>query len=278
MDDNLQLIGDFLRRKRESLSPEMMGLPKPARSRTPGLRREDVASLAGISSVWYSKIERGKAEGISPGVLSALGEALQLNPSEQNYLHTLASRKQINIKAPCSRTSEETERLLKLINPLPAMLINDYFDIINTNESFSHLCGLDVNSLPQEERNYIWLTMTNLQWQQYLQIDSEADLVTHVTRQAGFMRNTMASRPNDHRLQTLVSRFVAQPVFAAAWGKNTVQQCPESMLYTFHHARLGEMVFKKQIWINGYGEATGRMNVYHPQNEIDYQRLTGITG
>lgn len=234
--------------------------------------------MAGISSVWYSKIERGKAEGISPMVLSALADALQLNSSEQNYLHTLASRKQTEIKMPCSHTSAETQRLLTLMNPLPVMLINDYFDIVSANESFSEMCGLDINALPQDERNYVWLTMTNLQWQQFLCITSDDDLVTHVTRQAGFMRNTMASRPNDHRLQSLVSRFVTQPVFAAAWGKNTVQQCPDSMLYSFHHARLGEMVFKKQIWTNAFGEATGRMNVYHPQNEADFERLAGVMG
>ncbi|WP_425314040.1 helix-turn-helix domain-containing protein [Shewanella dokdonensis] len=69
MVDNQRLIGEFLRAKREQIAPAMVGLPQPKRSRTRGLRREDVAELSGISTVWYSKIERGQAAGISSSVV-----------------------------------------------------------------------------------------------------------------------------------------------------------------------------------------------------------------
>ncbi|CAG8999484.1 MAG: hypothetical protein CENE_01458 [Candidatus Celerinatantimonas neptuna] len=276
--DNLELIGDFLRRKRESLTPEMMGLPKPLRTRTPGLRREDVASLAGISAVWYSKIERGKATGISSQVLSALGDALRLSQSERKYLYQLSTHQKVGMKEPCRHASFEGQQLLHVLNPLPGLLMNDYFDIIMSNQSFNQMCGFDLNALPEEQRNYIYLTITNSRWQHFLQIDDNKTLAHHLTRQAGFLRNVMGARPDDHCLKVLVNRFRSLlPAFAKAWEKNTVQQHPDQMIFTFTHAQLGEMTFKKQNWWNCYnGHSSGRLSIYHTQSEGDYHKMLGV--
>lgn len=275
--ENLKQIGDFLRCKRESLTPEMMGLPKPARTRTPGLRREDVASLAGISVVWYSKIERGKAAGISSQALAALGKALRLTRSEAAYLNRLLNQGQVKVNEVCHHASQESRQLLMLINPLPALLMNDYFDIIESNHSFNLMCGLDINALAQDERNYIYLTMTHPVWQKFLQIKDESTLAMNLRRQAGFLRNAMASRPNDERLKALVNRFHSiLPMFAEAWNKNTMQQHPAEMLFTFDHCELGTMTLRKQVWWNCCGDASGRFNIYHTQNDQDYKKMSEV--
>ncbi|ELR64411.1 helix-turn-helix domain protein [Photobacterium marinum] len=274
--ENLQLIGDFLRRKRESLSPEVMGLPKPPRTRTPGLRREDVAAIAGISTVWYSKIERGKAGGISHEALTALSKALRLSPSEKQYLKTLATQEDDVAKQPCMNITSESQRLLTKLNPLPALLINDYFDIIETNQSFNRMCGLDINALPEEERNYIYLTITNPTWQRFLQVSDDKDLAAQLTRMAGFLRSVTASRPNDLTLKARVSRFKElSEVFSYFWNRNTVQQ-PEQLHSTFAHAELGLITLNKQIWWNFNGDISGRLNIYHSVNEEDYKRLESV--
>ncbi|WP_432454142.1 MULTISPECIES: helix-turn-helix domain-containing protein [unclassified Agarivorans] len=277
LGNNLQVIGDFLRRKRENLAPEMIGLPKPARTRTPGLRREDVAAIAGISTVWYSKIERGKAAGISPEVLAALCQTLRLSLSEEQYLKTLALSGQTEVKDPCMYITRETQRLLTQLNPLPALLVNDYFDIIECNQSFNRLCGFDVNALPEEERNYIYLTMTHSKWQQFLQIDDKHILAEQLTRMAGFLRSASASRSNDLILKKRVCHFQnTSAIFTEAWARNTVLQ-PEQFQFDFVHAELGLLSLKKQIWWSFSGDTTsGRLNIYHPQNDEDYQRLANI--
>src|SRR5271167_1810159 len=83
--------GDFLRSRRERLTPSDVGLPNGFRRRTPGLRREEVAMLAGVGTTWYTWLEQGRDVRPSPQVLSALGDALRLDRVEQRHLFALAN-------------------------------------------------------------------------------------------------------------------------------------------------------------------------------------------
>lgn len=104
-------LGEFLRQKRNSIAPESIGLGKPVRSRTPGLRREDVADLAQISTVWYAKLERGKAERVSRQVLVAIARAMQCDDSEIRYLLQLAGHHEWQPKTEtCTRLSQMSQR------------------------------------------------------------------------------------------------------------------------------------------------------------------------
>ncbi|MDQ6423090.1 helix-turn-helix transcriptional regulator [Paenibacillus sp. LHD-117] len=90
---NRKAMGDFLKARRESLSPEQLGLPKGyTRRRTPGLRREEVAQLADLSTTWYTWLEQGRDVATSPDVLERLSTALQLTNAEREYLYLLAGR------------------------------------------------------------------------------------------------------------------------------------------------------------------------------------------
>ena len=275
--DAQKQIGAFLRRKREALAPELYGLSKTSRARTPGLRREDVAEMAGISTVWYSKIERGKAGGISREALLSLARTLQFDETERNYVMTLAGIETTSsLPGPCVRVSEDTSRLLGQLNPLPSFLINDYFDILATNTAYDVMCGVVLNDLSGEDRNYIGLILTNPTWRQFLQLEDDAVMEERLGRLVGTLRSMSAGRPGDATLKNRIAWLRdLSPVFARCWDREIVARREEA-LFSFTHARLGNITLKKQIWLNFSGETSGQLNVYHPQNEDDFNRLTEV--
>jgi len=91
--DRRQALGDFLRAQREKLTPAAIGLALGTRRRTPGLRREEVAQLGGISATWYTWIEQGRDVSISPHALARLAEALRLGRAQRGYLFELAGKR-----------------------------------------------------------------------------------------------------------------------------------------------------------------------------------------
>lgn len=274
--NNLKLVGDFLRAKRENLSPETIGLVKPVRTRTKGLRRDDVAYFSGISTIWYSKIERGQVTGISTHVLVSISRTLQLTESEYEYICNLISPQTRNNKQPCNTISEHTSQLLLQLNPLPALLMNDYLDIVTCNYAFSSMVGFSVDSLPANEKNYLYLTIENPYWQRLLCINDDDKLIIQLTRMAGFLRETLARRPDDEVLKQKTDDFrKLSPLFDKAWTDNIVLH-PEELSYIYNHAKLGIMSLDKQLWWNFSGDSSSRLNIYHPQNEVDLQRLKAV--
>lgn len=274
--EHQRLIGEFLRAKRESISPDMVGLPAPLRTRTRGLRPEDVAELCGISTVWYSKIERGRAAGISAHVLLALNKALLLSESEYEYLCNLCSVQGHFHKQSCQTCAPETTQLLWQINPLPALFINDHLDMVAANKAFEMMAGFNLDSLSYRERNYLHLTLNNVDWQKLLCIKNDEQLNQQITRMAGFLRDSLAKRPFDGVLKQKIEEFRGcSSFFESAWVSNTVLG-PEELLSTFHHAILGCITLNKKIWWSFSGDASSRVNIYHPQNEHDHQRLVEL--
>jgi len=276
--NNFQLLGAFYRRKRESLLPEELGLPKAARrSRTPGLRREDVAYLTGVSSVWYSKIERGKVQGMSTTTIESLNHVLCLTTDEMEYVHRLLQSDNTVISLPpCMRLTPYSKRVLDLLNPLPALVLNDYLDIIYANQAFALMCGININQLPVEQRNYIYLTLTNSAWCEYLNVTNTPSLFQLLIRLAGVLRSNQASLPNDQRMDDLIDKLLTlSPQFTKAWQQNTVQK--SQLEQQLQHAGLKQTIsFTKQILHNGSGESSGKINIYHPSHECDYERLLAI--
>ncbi|WJV53215.1 helix-turn-helix transcriptional regulator [Prodigiosinella aquatilis] len=275
-ESNLKLVGDFLRTKRESISPEEIGLVKPIRSRTKGLRREDVAYFSGISTIWYSKIERGQVTGISSQVLMSISRALRLTESEYEYICNLISPQARTNKQPCCTISEHTSQLLLHLNPFPALLMNDYLDIVTCNYAFSLMVGFSFDSLPASEKNYLYLTIKNPSWQRLLCIKDDEKLELQLTRMAGFLRETLATRPDDKVLKQKTDDFrELSHVFDKAWADNTVLH-PEELSYIYDHAELGLISLDKQLWWNFSGDSSSRLNVYYPQNEVDLQLLKAV--
>lgn len=143
-------LGAFLRARREAVSPTAVGLPDGPRRRTPGLRRSELAELAGVSVEYLTRLERGADRRPSPQVLGALAEALRLTDDE--HVHLLRLVKAID-GTTCTATAPPAPRpglfaLLDQVGQAPAAILNRPGDVLASTPRFHQLCAADVGNLP----------------------------------------------------------------------------------------------------------------------------------
>ncbi len=128
-------IGDFLRNRRAALTPERVGLPATARRRTPGLRREEVAELAGISIALYTWLEQGRDVAFSRRTIDAIAAALQLSPAERTHLFYLAFEH--HAAEPCENVSSALRRMAASLPTHPLFVLDHAWDIVLQNDAAS---------------------------------------------------------------------------------------------------------------------------------------------
>src|ERR1700759_5693558 len=150
-------LGDFLRSRREKLSPKSMGLPSVRRRRTPGLRREEVAELAGIGVDWYIRLEQGRTVSPSVTTIDALARALRLSKTEHAHLRALA--RNAGRRAFVPETVPPTIRRMVESLPHPAYITGRRWDVVAWNEAAEEIFAF--GRLPEEDRNTLLLMMTN---------------------------------------------------------------------------------------------------------------------
>src|SRR4051812_23634179 len=153
-------LADFLRRARERLRPQEVGLPAGPRRRTPGLRREEVSQLAGMSADYYMRLEQARSPQPSPQILSSLAHALRLTDDERDHLYLLAGH-----RPPAGRLAGDHVRpsLLYLLDQLkeaPAHITNDLGDLLARNTMAEALLGC-ICSVREQDRNFIWRWFTD---------------------------------------------------------------------------------------------------------------------
>jgi transcriptional regulator with XRE-family HTH domain len=156
-------LAAFLRSRRDRLAPEAVGLPRGTRRRAPGLRREEVAQLAGVGVTWYTWLEQGRSINVSAQVLSAIARALRLSADERDHMFTLAG-----LPSPATERDEDvlTEALRAIVDnlePLPAHVVTPRYDLLAWNQADARLLG-DFGALPPERRNVLWLLFTEPAW------------------------------------------------------------------------------------------------------------------
>ena len=158
MADAAKQLGEFLRSRRERLRPEALGLSDPRRRRTPGLRREEVASLAGISPEWYVKLERGRSVAPSSATIEALSRALRLNEVERAHLAMLAFGK----RRPTFVRETVPDALRRLVQnlPSPAYVTGLRWDVLAWNEAAATLL-IDFGGIDVEDRNILLYVLTD---------------------------------------------------------------------------------------------------------------------
>lgn len=168
--DSRAEFGHFLRSKRESLDPQSMGLPMSGRKRrTPGLRREEVAQMAGVSVTWYTWLEQGRRIRPSSQVLHALAGVPRLSQVETNYLFQLAEGTRPSPRSECEEPgSAELHRdFLALLDPAPSYIVNRSFDVIERNQSSLGLLP-SLIAAPAERRNLLIAIYTDIYLQETL--------------------------------------------------------------------------------------------------------------
>ena len=143
----------FLRRKREALQPEAVGLPRSPRRRTPGLRREEVATIAGIGLSWYTWLEQGREITVSAHMLDSLARALRMSPEERRHLYLLAQhRPPLVTPATACGMAPPIRRLLDDLSQ-PAFVMNLGWDVLGWNAAGDRLFGF--SERPEGARNML---------------------------------------------------------------------------------------------------------------------------
>jgi transcriptional regulator with XRE-family HTH domain len=215
-------LSEFLRTRRARLRPQDVGLPDFGRyRRVPGLRREELAQLAGVSVAYYTRLEQGNGQNMSTEVLDAIARALRLSDAEHAHLTHLAKPKQQK-KKPAGRTQQVRDTLRTLLDTMdgvPALLIGRRSDILSWNRMAAAVFG-DLAELPTQERNWARLVFLRPEYRD-LYVDWEqkaSDVVALLRMDAG-------SRPNDPRLSALVGELsVKSEEFRRLWAIHDVKE------------------------------------------------------
>ncbi|MFG2222333.1 helix-turn-helix transcriptional regulator [Streptomyces sp. NPDC048644] len=153
-----RVLAEFLRTRRERVGPGDAGLPAGPRRRTPGLRREEVALLSGVSVTWYTWLEQARDITVSGQVLHSLAGALRLSPAETRHLFTLAGQT-LPPSAPGRSGGRALQRLVDALDPHPAYLLAPNWDLLAWNRSEAGLIG-DPSDGGLSERNLLRLVFT----------------------------------------------------------------------------------------------------------------------
>jgi transcriptional regulator with XRE-family HTH domain len=211
-------LAAFLRTRRERLDPGDLGLPARRQARrTPGLRREEVAELAGVSVDYVVRLEQGRGLRPSADVVAALSQALRLTPAERTYLFDLTRQRPDDAVEPATTAVPSLARLVADLSPLPAMLMNHRYDILAWNGEMAALL-LDFGTLPPSRRNAMWLCLRHPEIRDYY-VDRE-----RVVREGiAHLRAAWAAHPEDPALLGLIAECTRDEEFARLWAERDVK-------------------------------------------------------
>lgn len=226
-------LAAFLRSRRERITPEQVGLPRGPRRRTPGLRREEVAHLSAVGVTWYTWLEQARDIHVSPQVLDAVARALQMDRAERGHLFALAGAADPVRGTECAVVTQSMRQMLDQLAPFPAVVQNSRFDILAYNSTYGRLlCDLD--ALPEEDRNCMWLAFTNADWRASL-----VELDKTLCVMAAKFRASMAGHVAEPAWKALVARLeAASPEFREIWARQEVVR-PVSHTKLFRHKEVG---------------------------------------
>jgi transcriptional regulator with XRE-family HTH domain len=150
-------LAQFLRSRRERIGPEDVGLPPGPRRRTPGLRREEVAQLAGVGVTWYTWLEQGRPINASTQILDAVARTLRLDPTERGHLYRLAEIPAVpEYRGEADPLPDGVQAVLDQLNPLPASVYNGRFDLLAWNDGYAAVLPALVTQ-PPSRRNGLWV-------------------------------------------------------------------------------------------------------------------------
>ncbi len=261
-------LAHFLRTPRERITPDDVGLPSGGRRRTPGLRREEVAQLAGVGVTWYTWLEQGRSINASVQVLEAIARSLRMDSQERWHLFQLAGVTLVPPPAECPAIPGQAQQILDQLDPFPAILLSERWDIMGYNRAYNVMAG-DLDALDPGERNQMWLFFTHPHWRSMCLEREKA--AAHLV---GSLRAAMARYVDDALWQGLVRRLrEASPEFDALWARHDVVDRP--MPAKSFHSIVGDLHLQLTRFAVG-NDGTLRMNVYSPRDETTGARLESL--
>ncbi|WP_329456578.1 helix-turn-helix transcriptional regulator [Streptomyces sp. NBC_01497] len=236
---NKQELGSFLRSRRERLRPEDVGLPSGPRRRTPGLRREEAAVLAHISTEYYVRLEQGRAPRPSGEVLAGIAGALRLTDAESDHLHVLSGTAPIRDRLHRRDVRPSILALLERLPGTAAFVISATFEVLAWNDLAAALME-DFGALAPGDRN--------LARRAFLGPDRPGTTLYGISDAAEFrhhvvmeLRATLARYPADPEVRGLVDELRDTcPEFARLWERHDVQAA-QMLTKTLRHPVVGEI-------------------------------------
>ncbi|MFC8519175.1 helix-turn-helix transcriptional regulator [Streptomyces sp. NPDC057257] len=235
-DPGRKALGAFLRSRRERADPEGTGLPPGGRRRTPGLRREEVSLLSGVSLTWYTWLEQGRDINVSPQILLALARALQLDEVERAHLFRLAG---LPAPKPAERSLDVPHAVrgfLDTLLPNPAFVIDRCFDVLAWNSAQEEILGSALLDRPRRELNSVWLLFREPRVRSLMpEWEAEARWL------AGLLRQQAAYELDNPRFTELVDELLAtSEEFAALWERHDVVEF-RSSVRRYRHPVVGDL-------------------------------------
>ena len=240
-------LADFLRRSRERLRPHEVGLPGGPRRRTPGLRREEVSQLAGISADYLMRLEQARSAQPSTQVLAALARALRLTEDERDHLYVLAGH-----RPPAGRLAGNHVRpgLLLVLDQLtatPAQILNDLGDVLAQNAmaqaTFGSVCSVRRHDCDQDH-NILWRWFNDPAVQRAYPAEERDD---HSHRLVAELRAAVARRGYDADSSGLVERLSASSAdFTALWPLHEVA-VPRQRRMRVLHPTIGPLLLDCEV-------------------------------
>jgi len=231
-------LREFLRSRRAKITPDEAGLaPQPGARRVPGLRREEVARLAGVSVDYYVRLERGRHANVSEAVLDAIARALRLNDLERAHLFRVARPSRARPRPlPPQRLRPGLRLLVDTLSEVPVLVLGRRLDVLASNH-LARALYTDFDALPARRRNLAWLIFLDEQvramhadWE-----DAASGVVASLRLYAG-------REPHDPALAELVGELsLRDPDFRCWWAEHDVFQRTHGTK-RFHHALAGDLV------------------------------------
>jgi len=259
-------LGSYLKDRRAKLDPAAFGFPRERR-RTPGLRREEVAQRANISPTWYTWLEQGRDINPSAQVLGAISRTLQFDLHEHSHLFTLAGlTPATTIENQCLDLCPNALKLVEQLEPLPASIVNDRLDLLGYNRVYASFFE-NLDSIPLEDRNHLWLSFTDPRWRRVM-VDWDEAVASMVAE----YRAAMAQHLDEPAWKALVARLHrASPEFTAVWERHDVQSS-EGQRKRALHPTAGLLTLEyTNLWL---GQRLGtRIVAFTPADERTSERL-----
>ncbi len=238
-------IGEFLRSRRARIQPREAGLQVYGeRRRVPGLRREELAQLAGVSADYYGRLEQGRLDNVSDGILEAIARVLRLTRAERDQLFELAGpdrRRRVRTEQTV-RPSQQW--VLDALQGAPAYVVGTGLDVLAWNRlACEVLFTVDLDTVPTDERNLAHIMFleegVRTRWRPW----EPAALAT-----IGGLRMHAARHPQDAAMATLVEKLSgASPEFRKWWADHPVRSDPSST-YGFWHEDVGEFTLTQEAF------------------------------
>ncbi|AKU18609.1 helix-turn-helix transcriptional regulator [Luteipulveratus mongoliensis] len=256
-------LGEFLKIRRAAISPEEAGLVSYGARRVPGLRREEIAQLAGVSPTYYTRLEQSASHNASDGVIDSLARALSLNPQEHEHLRRLAHPEPGRVPRrpkPTVARPETVAMIMSMSNP--AVILDHCNDVLAWNPLGHKLVGLQTSFEHPQQKH----CRPNLIKMFFLEPDGHdlyVDAAQIAKDMVAFLRFSSSNNPDDPNMTALVGELCQKSdEFAKLWAKHLVQDCGFGVK-RFQHPLVGRIDVAYEVL--SMSDSTHRVGIYHAE-------------